>query len=209
MSVSATLSFARDIRPMFTNMDVDHMKKAMDLSDRASVSSMRKRYMALCPVVACRHRRAVKHVGRRTCVRSSSNGKSKEDNPKVPLVHVEQGNASVLDHTHVLGMSRSRSAPARSTRKGVRARPVPAGIHCQCRRPTTSVPFAQAMKRGASSLPRGLFTIDRVFAWSCDTQQQQAAHDRYVLVEIDHVRHPLAIEHRPVVVADHGGGERI
>jgi hypothetical protein len=37
MSLSATLSFARDIRPMFTNMDVDHMKKAMDLSDRASV----------------------------------------------------------------------------------------------------------------------------------------------------------------------------
>jgi hypothetical protein len=37
MSVSATLSFAQDIRPMFTNMDVDHMKKAMDLSDRASV----------------------------------------------------------------------------------------------------------------------------------------------------------------------------
>jgi hypothetical protein len=37
MSASATLSFARDIRPMFTNMDVDHMKKAMDLSDRANV----------------------------------------------------------------------------------------------------------------------------------------------------------------------------
>jgi hypothetical protein len=37
MSVSATLSFAQDIRPMFTSMDIDHMKKAMDLSDRASV----------------------------------------------------------------------------------------------------------------------------------------------------------------------------
>jgi hypothetical protein len=37
MSASATLSFARDIRHMFTRMDVDHMKKAMDLSDRASV----------------------------------------------------------------------------------------------------------------------------------------------------------------------------
>ena len=37
MSVSATLSFAQDIRAMFTTMDVDHMKKAMDLSDRASV----------------------------------------------------------------------------------------------------------------------------------------------------------------------------
>ena len=37
MSASATLSFAKDIRPMFTDMDVDHMKKAMDLSDRDSV----------------------------------------------------------------------------------------------------------------------------------------------------------------------------
>jgi hypothetical protein len=32
-----TLSFASDIRPMFTAMDVDHMKKAMDLSNRDSV----------------------------------------------------------------------------------------------------------------------------------------------------------------------------
>jgi len=31
------LSFARDIRPMFSDMDVDHMRKAMDLSDRESV----------------------------------------------------------------------------------------------------------------------------------------------------------------------------
>lgn len=31
------LSFSRDIRPMFTDMDVDHMKKAMDLSNRDSV----------------------------------------------------------------------------------------------------------------------------------------------------------------------------
>ena len=37
MPAPTTLSFARDIRPMFTNMDVDHMKKAMDLSDRDSV----------------------------------------------------------------------------------------------------------------------------------------------------------------------------
>jgi hypothetical protein len=37
MSTSATLSFARDIRPMFTDMDVSHMKKAMDLSNRDSV----------------------------------------------------------------------------------------------------------------------------------------------------------------------------
>ncbi len=38
MSFSATgLSFARDIRPLFTEMDVDHMKNAMDLSDRSSV----------------------------------------------------------------------------------------------------------------------------------------------------------------------------
>jgi hypothetical protein len=37
MSISATLGFARDIRPMFTSMDVDHMKKVMDLSDRDSV----------------------------------------------------------------------------------------------------------------------------------------------------------------------------
>jgi hypothetical protein len=37
MSASATLSFAKDIRPMFTDMDVDHMKKAMDLSNRDSV----------------------------------------------------------------------------------------------------------------------------------------------------------------------------
>ncbi len=32
-----SLSFAADIRPMFTDMDVDHMRKALDLSDRDSV----------------------------------------------------------------------------------------------------------------------------------------------------------------------------
>jgi hypothetical protein len=32
-----TLSFTRDIRPMFTEMDVAHMKRAMDLSDRDTV----------------------------------------------------------------------------------------------------------------------------------------------------------------------------
>jgi hypothetical protein len=32
------LSFAKDIRPMFTDLDVDHMKPAgIDLSDRADV----------------------------------------------------------------------------------------------------------------------------------------------------------------------------
>jgi hypothetical protein len=31
------LSFAGDIRPMFTDMDVAHMRMAMDLSDRDSV----------------------------------------------------------------------------------------------------------------------------------------------------------------------------
>ncbi len=35
--MSHALSFARDIRPMFTDMDVEHMRKAMDLSDRDSV----------------------------------------------------------------------------------------------------------------------------------------------------------------------------
>jgi hypothetical protein len=33
------LSFSRDIRPMFTEMDVDHMQFGMDLSDRDSVFS--------------------------------------------------------------------------------------------------------------------------------------------------------------------------
>ena len=33
----APLSFQRDIRPMFTDMDVAHMKNMMDLSDRSSV----------------------------------------------------------------------------------------------------------------------------------------------------------------------------
>jgi len=38
MSDPATLSFARDIRPLFTDTDVAHMKPAgMDLSDRDSV----------------------------------------------------------------------------------------------------------------------------------------------------------------------------
>lgn len=32
-----TLSFAADIRPMFTQMDVDHMGAFMDLSNRDSV----------------------------------------------------------------------------------------------------------------------------------------------------------------------------
>jgi hypothetical protein len=32
-----SLSFASDIRPMFTDMDIAHMKKAMDLSNRDSV----------------------------------------------------------------------------------------------------------------------------------------------------------------------------
>ncbi len=33
-----TLSFAKDIRPMFTDTDVDHMSFAMDLSDAADVA---------------------------------------------------------------------------------------------------------------------------------------------------------------------------
>jgi hypothetical protein len=37
MDTTGPLSFRRDIRPMFTDMDVDHMKNAMDLSDRDSV----------------------------------------------------------------------------------------------------------------------------------------------------------------------------
>ncbi|HZY98616.1 MAG TPA: hypothetical protein VFE36_03500 [Candidatus Baltobacteraceae bacterium] len=32
------LSFAKDIRPMFTDTDVDHMSFAMDLSDAADVA---------------------------------------------------------------------------------------------------------------------------------------------------------------------------
>jgi hypothetical protein len=35
--VDIALSFASDIRPMFADMDVAHMKKAMDLSNRDSV----------------------------------------------------------------------------------------------------------------------------------------------------------------------------
>ena len=35
--MSEALSFARDIRAMFTDMDVEHMRKAMDLSNRDSV----------------------------------------------------------------------------------------------------------------------------------------------------------------------------
>jgi hypothetical protein len=36
----ATLSFATDIRPMFTDLDIAHMKHAgMDLSDRDSVAA--------------------------------------------------------------------------------------------------------------------------------------------------------------------------
>lgn len=34
---TAPLSFATDIRPMFTQMDVDHMSAFMDLSNRDSV----------------------------------------------------------------------------------------------------------------------------------------------------------------------------
>ena len=31
------VSFKSDIRPMFTDMDIEHMRKAMDLSSRDSV----------------------------------------------------------------------------------------------------------------------------------------------------------------------------
>jgi hypothetical protein len=34
---TAPVSFAKDIRPMFTQMDVDHMQAFMDLADRDSV----------------------------------------------------------------------------------------------------------------------------------------------------------------------------
>jgi hypothetical protein len=34
---AAPLSFAKDIRPMFTQLDVDHMMALMDLSSRDSV----------------------------------------------------------------------------------------------------------------------------------------------------------------------------
>ena len=37
MSTEDNLSFARDIRPMFTDTDVNHMRNLMDLSDRDSV----------------------------------------------------------------------------------------------------------------------------------------------------------------------------
>lgn len=37
MSDVRELSFTHDVRPMFTDLDVDHMRKAMDLSDRDSV----------------------------------------------------------------------------------------------------------------------------------------------------------------------------
>jgi hypothetical protein len=37
MEPKDTLTFARDIRPMFTQTDIDHMKFAMDLSNRDSV----------------------------------------------------------------------------------------------------------------------------------------------------------------------------
>ena len=37
MTSPRRLSFASDIRPMFTAMDVAHMSKAMDLSNRDSV----------------------------------------------------------------------------------------------------------------------------------------------------------------------------
>lgn len=37
MQSDRALSYANDIRPMFTDMDVDHMKMAMNLADRDSV----------------------------------------------------------------------------------------------------------------------------------------------------------------------------
>jgi hypothetical protein len=40
MSDETALSFVKDIRPMFTDMDVDHMKRAgLDLSDHDSVTA--------------------------------------------------------------------------------------------------------------------------------------------------------------------------
>ena len=40
MNDRAALSFSKDIRPLFTDMDVEHMKPAgMDLSDCASVAA--------------------------------------------------------------------------------------------------------------------------------------------------------------------------
>ena len=73
-----------------------------------------------------------------------------------------------------------------------------------------SVPAVRALEQGQrTEFNSSLFPIDRILAWPRDAQQEQAARDRYILVEIDHVRHALAIEHGPVVVADHGGGQRI
>lgn len=37
MTTEENLSFAHDIRPMFTDVDVDHMRKLIDLSDRDAV----------------------------------------------------------------------------------------------------------------------------------------------------------------------------
>jgi hypothetical protein len=37
MPAPTPLSFDRDIRPLFTGMDIAHMKKSMDLSNRDSV----------------------------------------------------------------------------------------------------------------------------------------------------------------------------
>jgi hypothetical protein len=37
VSTDDKLSFAQDVRPMFTDLDVDHMRKLVDLSNRDSV----------------------------------------------------------------------------------------------------------------------------------------------------------------------------
>jgi hypothetical protein len=48
MSENANLSFAQDIRPMFTDPDVDHMKHAgMDLSDRDDVEKHAESILAV------------------------------------------------------------------------------------------------------------------------------------------------------------------
>ncbi len=53
------------------------------------------------------------------------------------------------------------------------------------------------------------FGVDGIFAGAGDVEQEQAAHDAHVLVEIDHGLELLHPRHGPIMVADDRRGQRI
>lgn len=57
--------------------------------------------------------------------------------------------------------------------------------------------------------PDASFPIDRISARTTHGEQRETADDTYVFIEVDHVLQAHHARHRPIMMADHRGAERI